>query len=143
MTLEYCLFRLGVCQAPTLTTAHQCVGFAGILGCCFVVTHLITIIITCAVVGFDWGAPAWCLDLMGFFAGFCFIFICKRSSNTTSVENRKNNTWICIWAAASLGARVLDTLMLFGIVKLDSVYITPSGAVLASNIVSEVIIGNL
>lgn len=32
--------------------------------------------------------------------------------------------------------------MLFGVVKLDAVYKTPDGAVLATNVVSEVVVGN-
>ena len=38
--------------------------------------------------------------------------------------------------------RTLDTLMLLGVVKIDAIYHQPEGATLASNLVSEVAIGN-
>ena len=41
-----------------------------------------------------------------------------------------------------MGARTIDTLMLFGVVKWSAVYVTPTGAVLWSNVVSEVAFGN-
>ena len=143
MTLLDALRRVGLCTLPNPTGAHQLVGAASVLGVAFVVGHLVTVSVTIAEEGVGWGATAWSLDLMGFFAGLAFVFVCRKSSNTPSPENSKDNMWICVWAFATLGARVLDTLMLFGIVKLDEVYKTPSGAVLSSNIVTEVVIGNL
>ena len=124
-------------------SAHQCVGAASVLGMLFVVGHLVTVSVTIAEQGVGWGAAAWSLDLLGFFAGLAFVFVTRKSSNTPSADNMKDNMWICVWSAATLGARVLDTLMLFGVVKLDEVYTTPSGGVLVSNIITEVVIGNL
>ena len=135
--------RLGLCQAPEVTTAHRLLALASLLGAAFVVLHLITIIVTCAVKGTDWGTAAWCLDLTGFFAGFAFVFVCRKCSSASSAAGKQDNTWICVWALATFGSRILDTLMLFGVVKLDAVYKTPDGAVLAVNVVSEVVIGNL
>ena len=131
--MSTCLDRLSLCQASELTTGHRWLGAAAVIGFLFVIFHLITIIITCSVQGFDWGAPAWCLDLLGYFAGFGFMFVCRDSSNKARRDNKMNNQWICVWAVATIGARVLDTLMLFGIVKLDEVYTTPSGIALVTS----------
>jgi len=38
-------------------------------------------------------------------------------------------------------SRIIDTLMLFAMVKWSAVYVTPKGAVFLSNIVSEVFVG--
>lgn len=141
-----CVIRLlqiiGLSKAEEASFGHICLGVAAVLGCLFVGTHFITVVITCVVEGFDWGMAAWMLDMMGFIAGAAFAFICKNNSNKSCAEGKKDNLWICVWAVASFGARILDTMMLFGVVKLSTVYITPSGAILASNIVSEVLIGN-
>ena len=104
---------------------------------------IVTVVVTCAVEGFDWGTTAWCLDIMGFLGGAVFFLICRDASNKNVVENRGNLRWILVWSSMTVGARILDTLMLFGVVKISKIYTTPDGAVLASNIVSEVIIGNL
>ena len=45
-----------------------------------------------------------------------------------------------MWSGITLGVRVLDVLMLFGIVRIDDIYHAPSGAVLYANIVSEIVI---
>ena len=116
-------------------------GVAALLGACFVVSHVVTVVVTCAVEGFNWGINAWVLDLMGFLAGLFFATACWLSSSRKSGEFRNGNTWICVWAFVTFGARILDTLMLFGVVKWSAVYVTPMGVVLASNIVSEVVIG--
>ena len=112
------------------------------LGAAFVILHLVTIAVTCAVEGTHWGTAAWCLDLTGFFAGFAFVFVCRKCSSASSQDGKKDTRWIVVWAVATFGSRVLDTLMLFGVVKLDAVYKTPHGAVLAANVASEVIVGN-
>ena len=143
MSLISFLRRFGLCTLACPTGAHQCVGIASLLGVLFVVGHLTTVSVTIAEEGVGWGATAWALDLMGFFAGLAFVFVTRKSANTPSADSTNDNMWICVWAVATLGARVLDTLMLFGIVKLDEVYTTPSGAVMVSNIVTEVVIGNL
>lgn len=117
-------------------------GVAAILGTSWVVLHLITVIVTCVVEGFNWGVNAWVLDTLGFIAGLYFAIQCQRSSSQRSCDFRKGNTWICIWAFITLSARILDTLMLFGVVKWSAVYITPEGPVLWANIVSEVLLGN-
>ena len=116
-------------------------GVAALLGACFVVSHLVTVVVTCAVDGFNWGVNAWILDVMGFLAGLFFAIQCWLSSSRKSDDFRKGNSWICVWAFVTFGARILDTLMLFGVVKWSAVYVTPVGAALWSNIVSEVVLG--
>jgi len=133
--------RIQLFQAPTLTSAHRCMGVAAILGAGFVVFHLVTVIVTCTVAGFDWGVNAWVLDIMGFLAGAFFAIQCGISSNRAAKDFRQGNLWICVWASMTCCVRVLDVLMLFGIVKWSSIYLTPSGAVLWSNVVSEIVFG--
>ena len=132
--------RIGLLQAPTVTAGHVSIGAAAVLGFSFAVAHLATVIITCATVGFGWGVNAWMFDMMGFFAGFLFACLCKKASNTCSAESRKELFWILVWSGITLGVRVLDVLMLFGIVRIDDIYHAPSGAVLYANIVSEIVI---
>ena len=132
---------IGLFQAPALTAGHRCMGVAALLGACFVVTHLVTVVVTCVVDGFNWGVNAWILDIMGFIAGLFFAVQCWLSSSRKSDDFRNGNTWICVWAFVTFGARILDTLMLFGAVKWSAVYVTPVGAALWSNIVSEVVFG--
>lgn len=136
------LRTIGIFQAPILTTGHKWVGIAALLGACFVVSHLVTVAVTCATDGFNWGVNAWILDSLGFFAALFFATQCRLSSSRRSVDFWKGNTWICVWAFATFGARILDTLMLFGIVKWGAVYVTPTGATLWANILSEVVIGS-
>ena len=131
----------GLFQAPVLTAGHRFLGVAALLGVCFVVTHLVTVVITCVVDGFNWGINAWILDIMGFIAAFYFAIQCGLSSNSKSVDFRKNNSWICAWAVITIGARILDILMLFGVVIWSEIYVTPEGPTLWSNVVSEVIFG--
>ena len=121
---------IGLFQAPALTAGHRCMGVAALLGACFVVTHLVSVVVTCVVSGFNWGAPAWVLDILGFLAGLFFAVQCWLSSTRTSADFRSGNVWIGVWAFATLGARIIDTLMLFGVVKWSAVYVTP-------NVVSE------
>ena len=128
-------------QAPLLTAGHRCMGVAALLGACFVVSHLVTVVVTCVVDGFNWGVNAWILDIMGFIAGLFFAIQCWLSSSRKSDDFRNGNIWICVWAFVTFGARILDTLMLFGVVKWSAVYVTPVGAALWSNIVSEVVFG--
>ena len=134
------LRRLWLLQAPRITLAHRCLAAAASLGCAFVVTHIITIIVTCATEGVGWGATAWTLDLLGLFAGFMFMFVCRKSSNVRSAESKKDNTWLCIWTLATLGSRIYDFLLLFGIVKNASIYTTPGSTVLAANFISEILV---
>ena len=124
-----------------ITTGHRWIGVAAVLGGCFVVSHLVTVVVTCAIEGFDWGINAWTLDIAGFLAGFFFAIQCWLSSSRTSDAFRAGNRWIFIWAGMTLIVRCVDTLMLFGIVKWSAVYVTPTGAVLWSNVISEVIFG--
>ena len=114
---------------------------AAILGWCFVIAHLVTVAVTCTVEGFNWGINAWMLDVAGFLAGLFFSIQCWLSSRNKPEDFRSGNFWIFIWAMVTVVVRILDTLMLFGIVKWSAIYITPVGAVLAANIVSEVIFG--
>lgn len=134
--------RLGLFQAPTLTFGHRCTGLASIVGCFFVVGHVVTIVVTCIDSGFGWGVTAWILDLLGFFAALIFVPICRISSNEPS-HGTKIHQYILWWSGMAFGSRIFDTLMLFGIVKTSSIYHTPSGVVLATNLVTEVFLGNL
>ena len=79
---------------------------------------------------------------MGFVAGAYFAAQCRIASNQSIAKSRQVNTWICVWAAFTIVSRIIDTLMLFGVIKWSDVYTTPEGAVLWSNVVSEVIVGN-
>jgi hypothetical protein len=132
---------IGLFQAPVLTAGHRFMGVAALLGTCFVVSHMTTVVVTCAVDGFNWGVTAWILDVMGFLAGLFFSIQCWLSSSRKSDDFRKENSWICVWAFVTFGARILDTLMLFGVVTWNAVYVTPVGATLWSNIISEVVFG--
>ena len=132
---------IGLFQAPILTVGHRLIGVAALLGACFVFSHVVTVIVTCVVDGFDWGVTAWVLDIMGFLAGLFFAVQCWLSSNRKSEEFRKENSWICVWAFVTFGTRILDTLMLFGVVTWSAVYITPVGPTLWSNVISEVVFG--
>jgi len=135
------LFRkIGLFEAPKLGTSHKLLGVAALLGFMFVFTHIITIAVTLATAGSAWGMSAWMLDLTGFVAGGCFSLLCRNASNKPSAETRKDNIWILIWSSVTVCVRVLDVMMLFGIVNIPSIYVTPHGPTLAANIVSEVII---
>jgi len=132
---------IGLFQAPVVTAGHRFMGVAALLGTCFVVSHMVTVVVTCMVDGFNWGVTAWILDVMGFLAGLFFAIQCWLSSSRKSDDFRKENSWILVWAVVTFGARILDTLMLFGVVKWNAVYVTPVGATLWSNIISEVVFG--
>ena len=125
------------------SAGHRLIGAASVLGTCFVASHVVTVVVTCATVGFGWGAPAWSLDLTGFLAGLFFTVQCKISSTRRASDFRKPNRWIAIWAGITCCIRVLDVLMLFGIVKLEQIYVTPTAAVFWSNVISEVLFGVL
>ena len=122
------------------TAPHRLIGVAAVLGYCFVITHLITIVVTAAIAGFDVPISAFMLDIMGFLAGGFFAEQCRRSSNST--DRLKENRWIMIWAVITICSRVIDTLMLFGVIKWGDIYETPEGAILWSNLVSEVFFAN-
>ena len=81
-------------QAPVLTAGHRCMGVAALLGACFVVSHLATVVVICVVDGFNWGVNAWILDIVGFIAGLFFAIQCWLSSNRKSDDFRNGNTWI-------------------------------------------------
>ena len=132
---------IGLFQAPVLTVGHRFIGVAALLGTCFVCSHIVTVVVTCAVDGFDWGVTAWVLDILGFLAGFFFAIQCWQSSNRKSIDFKRENAWICVWAFVTFGTRILDTLMLFGVVTWSAVYVTPTGPTLWSNILSEVVFG--
>ena len=87
---------MGYFQAPELTTAHKWIGCAGVLGVVHVVLHVITVAVTCAESGFDWGVAAWNLDIVGWLASCLFAFLCRKSSSTRSSEMRNENRWIAI-----------------------------------------------
>lgn len=117
-------------------------GVAAVLGACFVVSHAVTVAVTFAIAGFDVPVQAFVLDTLGWLAGAAFTVLCRQSSSRSSADYRKQNSWICFWAVITLGVRVLDTLMLFGVVKWGAVYETPTGAILWANVISEVVFGN-
>lgn len=123
------------------TLGHRWIFVACLLGACFVVAHLVTVIVTCTVEGFNWGVNAWVLDVTGFLAAIFFAIQCWISSRKTSDDFRSANRWIFVWASMTFFVRIVDTLMLLGIVKWSAVYTTPVGAVLWSNIFSEIILG--
>lgn len=123
------------------TLGHKWMYVAALLGGCFVVTHLVTIAVTCTVEGFNWGFNAWMLDSTGFLAGLFFATQCWLSSRSKPEDFRSGNFWIFIWALITFIVRIVDVLMLLGIVKWSAIYITPSGAVLVSNVISEIVFG--
>ena len=132
--------RVGLFQAPLLTTAHKIIGTAAVLGFLFSILHVVTIIVTVSSAGADWGLPAWMLDLTGFLAGTAFAFLCREASNKPSSEKKQDSVWILIWSAITFCIRILDILMLTGLVKIEAIYHTPSGPTLYANIVSEIVI---
>ena len=132
--------RVGLFQAPQLTTAHKIIGCASILGFLFAILHVVTIIVTVSSDGADWGMPAWSLDITGFLAGTGFAFICRDRSNKPSSEKRQDTFWIFVWSAFTFFIRILDILMLTGLVVIESIYHTPTGSTLYANIVSEIIV---
>ncbi|QUS56575.1 hypothetical protein [Pseudovibrio brasiliensis] len=120
---------------------HKLIRRAAILGCCFVLAHLATIVITITAKGLDWGFNAWLLDVSGLLAGAYFAVQCWKSSFQPAKDYQKINLFILIWASLTFIARTLDVLMLFGFVKWAEIYITPTASVLYANILSEVILG--
>lgn len=120
---------------------HRWMRLAALLGACFVVAHIVTVVVTCTVDGIHWGVNAWLLDIAGFIAGLFFATQCWLSSGKTCEEFWKGNLWIVFWASVTLAVRFFDTLMLFGVVKWSAIYVTPHGAVLWSNVISEVVFG--
>ena len=163
--------RLGLFRAPVLTAAHRLIGVAAVLGICFVVTHVISWIVTFAIAGFDVPIQAFLLDIAGFLASAVFAKVCRDASSSSSADHINENRWIwcafvgvfllpfappCMngawlifgqiwrsfWAIVTIGSRAVDTLMLLGIVKWGDVYETPTGAILWCNLVSEVFFGN-
>lgn len=123
------------------TPGHRWMYIAALLGWCFVISHLVTVAVTCTVEGFNWGINAWILDMAGFLAGLFFSIQCWLSSRSKPEDFRSGNFWIFIWALITFVVRIIDTLMLFGILKWSAIYITPDGPVLVANFISEVIFG--
>ena len=105
------------------------------------VLNVRTVVITCSVEGFAWGVTAWLLDIGGFLAGLFFASQCWLSSTRSAIDFRSGNLWIAVWAMVTVPFRVVDTLMLFGILKWDAIYVTPTGAVRWSNVISAVVVG--
>ena len=134
--------RMGLFNAPTLTPAHRLIGVAALLGGCFVVSHVVSWILTFAIAGLDVPAQAFLLDIAGFIAGAFFAVQCRASSSARSAERVRQNRWICFWAVVTIGTRVIDTLMLLGLFKWSDVYETPTGAILWANVVSEIVFAN-
>ena len=130
----------GYFEVEVLTLGHKCMGVAALLGAVFAVLHPITVITTVVVAGANWGITAWMLDISGYLAAVCFALLCRQSSSTRSLDYKKKNSYIFFWAIITFCVRIFDILLLFGIVKFDEIYVTPTGAVLAANIVSEIIV---
>jgi hypothetical protein len=103
--------------------------------------HLATIGIAIAYDGADWGATAWILDIAGLLAGIGFAVLCWLCARRPGEMPRSTYVWIGLWAALTLCVRVLDTLMLLGVVELSSIYQEPHGATFWANLMSEVILG--
>ena len=131
---------LGYFEAPILTAGHIIMGIAAVLGTLFAVLHPITVIVTCVEEGFNWGVVAWIMDFAGYLAAVFFATFCRKSSSRKSSDFKVENSYIFVWAAITFCVRIFDTLMLFGIVKFDDIYVTPHGAVLISNVISEIVI---
>lgn len=129
--------RIGLFQAPQLTRAHKCVGVAAILGFFFVLAHICTVIVTIVYEGGFGTISAWCLDIIGaWLAGLLFTVVCRKSSNLSSAEGRKDTMWILFWSSITLCVRCIDVLNLFGVV-LWLYDPAPEGPVLYANIVSS------
>ena len=141
MTSKEIFRRIRLFQAPLLTVGHRWIGAAALLGALWVVSHLLTVVATILIDGTNWGINAWLLDIMGFLAGLFFAIQCWISSNRKSDDSRHLNYCIIIWAIITVCSRILDSLMLFGLLKWDEVYLTPKGVILWSNVVSEVVLG--
>ena len=90
--------------------------------------------------GTNWVINAWLLDIMGLLAVLFFAIQCWISSNRKSDDSRHLNYCIIIWASISVCSRILDTIILFGLLKWDEVYLTPMGVILWSNVLSEVVL---
>ena len=71
--------RLRLCQAPSLTLAHETFGTASLLEFVFAVAQPVTVLVTVVHNGFDWGVTAWSFRLMGYLAGVCFCVFVSRS----------------------------------------------------------------
>jgi len=132
--------QIGVFQAPRLTLAHQLIGVAAVLGGLFALLHPVTVLVTLLADGSGWGATAWSMDITGYLAGVGFALLCRDASSQTSQEHEKNTFWILIWSSITFFVRVLDILMLSGLVAIASIYHTPTGPTLYANIVTEIMI---
>ena len=133
--------HINLLQAPLLTVGHRWIGAAALLGSLWIFFHLTTLVITILSDGTHWGVNAWMLDIMGFLAGFFFTIQCWKLSNRKIDDSRHLNHWISIWAVMTIFSRIFDSLMLFGLLKWDEVYVTPMGITLWANIVGEVFLG--
>lgn len=122
-------------------TGNKILKISGFIGLGYIVSHLITFFITSFVNGFAWSFNALFLDLLGFFAGVVFTVVCFKGSKKDYTDFKKGFIAIFIWSFASIITRIFDILMLFGILKWDSIYTTPNGLILNSNIVSEILFG--
>jgi hypothetical protein len=133
--------HINLLQAPLLIVGHRWIGAAALFGTLWVFFHLATVVITILSDGTHWGVNAWMLDIMGFLAGFFFTIQCWKSSNRKIDDFRYLNYWISIWAVMTIFSRIFDSLMLFGLLKWDEVYVMPVGVTFWSNVVSEVFLG--
>jgi hypothetical protein len=98
------------------------------------------VVATILMDGTNWVINAWLLDIMGLLAVLFFAIQCWISSNRKSDDSQHLNYCIIIWASISVCSRILDTIILFGLLKWDEVYLTPMGVILWSNVLSEVVL---
>ena len=82
-----------VCQAFNSCQRTPRDWYSCYFGLLFTATHTVTLVVTSLTSG--WPIGPLMLDLMGFFAGFVFAFIC---SNTSSELYRKKNLYILFLA---------------------------------------------
>lgn len=124
-------------------SGQRWLNLAAKIGALWVASHLVTILVTVMNDGANWGVTAWLLDLAGLVAGFCFTILCWFCSRLERTGATKSAIWICVWASITLCVRLLDTLMLLGLIKIETVYPEPHGPAFWSNVVSEILIGNI
>ena len=114
------------------------IGTAAILAFVYCNAHCHT---RCYLLTSGWPIGPLMLDLMGFLPD-SYLLSYAKSLEYFSELYRKKNLYILFFSLVTAGSRILDTLMLLGIVRWGDVYETPSGAVFYSNLISEIIFGN-
>ena len=75
------------------------------------------------------------------YSGVLFCDSMRVVLDSKSAEFEKKFLDMHMGQVLTIGARILDILMLFGVVKWDEIYVTPEGPTRFGQIVSEVIFG--